>query len=174
MAVATGDIAALGKGRAQRPGVVLQRGVGLQRVGGVAPDRGAAGACAGGVAALHRKAVLAAPDDGAVIVAAAGQPHKIIHRHGGCVRVQYGAHLTQTGGEDGDGVAVAGRGKLALLADELVGARGGLFGVAAAAAQQHGGQQQGQAGGTFHGRSSGAFTNLDKDIIPHIFCAEHP
>ena len=53
----------------------------------------------------------------------------------------------------------------------------GLFGVAAAAAQQHGGQQQGQAGGTFHGRSSGAFTNftnLDKDIIPHIFCAEHP
>ena len=74
----------------------------------------------------------------------------------------------------GDDVAVAGRGKLALLADELVGARGGLFGVAAAAAQQHGGQQQGQAGGTFHGRSSGAFTNLDKDIIPHIFCAEHP
>src|SRR5699024_2303488 len=73
---------ALGGGGTQRPRIVPEGAVRFQRDGVVRVDGAAAAAGAGGVAALHRKAVLAAPDNGIVIVSAAGQTHKIVDRHG--------------------------------------------------------------------------------------------
>ena len=72
LAVAAGRIAARRKRSAERPGVVLEgpRQPPAGRV--IAPDRGAARACAGRIAALRQKAVLAAPDRCVIVVSAAG------------------------------------------------------------------------------------------------------
>src|SRR5699024_904842 len=126
---------ALGGGGAQSAGVVAQAAVRLQRDGIVGVDGGPAAAGAAGVAPLHRKALLHPPDDGAVIVAAAGKPHKVIHRHGGGVGVQNRPHLPQRGGKNGDQVALRRGGELALGARD-----GGAVRRPAA-----GGQRRGQA-----------------------------
>ena len=55
LAVAAGHVAARSKCRTECPGVVLQIGVGFQRVGVVAPDRGTASACAGLIFSFSNK-----------------------------------------------------------------------------------------------------------------------
>ena len=136
LAVAALHVTACGEGGAERPGVVLQVGTGLQRVGVVAPDGGAARPGAGGIAALHGKAVLAAPDACVIVVSAAGQPYKIVDSHRRGIRVEDGAHLPQRGVKYRDGVPHGGGGKLALGAgDSLTRGRGFGFGPAASAEQ---------------------------------------
>ena len=132
---------------------MFQPGVRFERVGVVAPDRGAARAGARSVAPLHGKTVLAVPDHRAVIVSRAGQPHEIVDGHWRGVRVQHRADFPQAGGENGDQVPVGRRRELPLLTGDPGAGRHALS-IAAAAAQQ--GQQQGQGhtDGLFHGRSS--------------------
>ena len=152
---------------------MLQIGVGFQRVGVIAPNRGAARAGAGRIAALHGKAVLAAPDRCVIVVSAAGQPHKVVNGHRCGIRVKHGAHLAKGGVKNGDDIAAAGRGELPLTADEISRTGGrGLFFAAAAGAQQ-GQRQRGQQTEFFvHGGN--LRKNPIKTIIPQNFPLEHP
>ena len=172
LAVAARHLAALGKGRAERTGIVAQAAVRFQRVGVIGPDGRAAAARSACITALHGKAVLGAPDHRIIIVAAAGQAHKILYRHGGSVRVKHSAHLAKGSGKDGDKIPVRRLGKLAFPAFHCGALRGFMAGFrAGTAAQQQGkSQRRSQHRGmdeSFHGH-----TPLDKNTAINLFTAQ--
>lgn len=120
---------------------MAQAAVRFQRVGVIGPDGRAAAARSACITALHGKAVLGAPDHRIIIVAAAGQAHKILYRHGGSVRVKHSAHLAKGSGKDGDKIPVRRLGKLAFPAFHCGALRGFMAGFRAGTAAQ----QQGKA-----------------------------
>ena len=101
---------------AQSARIVPQRIAAFRRIAVAAPDGGAAGALARGIAAFHGKARLDPEQHGFVIVTGLAQAHEIFHRHGGILWIQHGAHFAKAGVKNGNRVTVLGRSKLHLLA----------------------------------------------------------
>ena len=102
-------------GHAQRARIVVQHVAHLDGVRLAVPDGGAAGACARGVATLHHKAFHHPVKGHAVVIALLRKAQKVLHGHGGILRVDHGADIAEVGADGDDGVAFFGRLELQLV-----------------------------------------------------------